>query len=279
MINTKHCYISIMKTLKLTLLAVLFTFTANISAQTADEIISNYFENTGGHDAWSKVEGIKMTAKANAQGMEIPIEIVNLKDGRQYTKITFQGKELMQGVFDGKVLWSTNFMTQKAEKSDAEATANFLLQAKDFSTSIIGGELINFKEKGYAIELLGKETIDGVETFKVKLTKKPLTVDGAKVENISYYFFDIENFVPIVVHSEIPSGPAKGQMSESKMSDYDEVEGLYFPFSMSSGLKGQPGGQAVTIEKIELNPTVDAKEFAFPEEAEAAPKTDGGNKN
>jgi outer membrane lipoprotein-sorting protein len=34
---------------------------------------------------------------------------------------------------------------------------------------------------------------------------------------------------------------------------------------MTQGLKGQPG-QPITIKKIELNPTVDNKEFKFPEE-------------
>ena len=54
-------------------------------------------------------------------------------------------------------------------------------------------------------------------------------------------------------------------MSEATMSDYDEVDGLYFPFSMTQGVKGQPGAP-ISISKIELNPTVDEKEFSFPEE-------------
>ena len=96
-----------------------FTF-----AQTKEEIIANYIENTGGAEAWNNLQGLKMTAKVSQGGMEIPIEMVQLKDGRQMTKITFQGKEIKQGVFDGKKLWSHNFMTMEAEESDAEATAN-----------------------------------------------------------------------------------------------------------------------------------------------------------
>ena len=263
-----------MKTLKLTLLAVLFTFTANISAQTADEIIANYFENTGGVDAWNSLKGLKMSGKVNVQGMEIPLEIVSLKDGRQYTKANFQGKELMQGVYDGESMWSTNFMTQKAEKSEQEATDNMKLQINDFPSPFL-----DYKAKGYTIELMGKEEVDGTEAFKIKLTTEPTMVDGKEEETVSYYFFDTENFVPIVVHTEIKTGQGKGMMSETKMSDYDEVEGLYFPFSMNQGVKGQPGGQPIAFDKIELNPTVDAKEFAFPEEAAVAPKTDDGNKN
>ena len=124
---------------------------------------------------------------------------------------------------------------------------------------------MDYKEKGYTVELLGKETIDGAETFKIKLIKEPITVDGNQQDDISYYFFDVDNFVPIAVQSEIKTGPAKGQIGESTMSDYQEVDGMYFPFSMTQGVKGGQS-QPITIDTIELNPTVDDTEFAFPDE-------------
>ena len=249
-----------MKLFKIALIVLIFSYSQQNIAQTADEILSNYFENIGGLDKLDAIEGIKMSAKVNQGGMEIPLEIIKLKDGKQMTVVNFQGKEIKQGVFDGEVLWSTNFMTQKAEKSDKETTDNMKLELNDFLDPFL-----NYKEKGYAVELLGKETIDGAETFKIKLTKEPISVDGNEEENVSFYFFDTENFVPIVAHNEIKSGPYKGQMGESKMSDYQEVEGVYFSFSLTQGLKGQPG-QAITLDKIELNPEIDAELFKFPEE-------------
>lgn len=249
-----------MKTLKLLVIALIVSFTANVNAQTADEIIANYFENTGGIENWEKLTGIKMSAKINQGGMEIPIDIIQLKGGKQMTVINFQGKEIKQGVFDGETLWATNFMTQKAEKSDKEATDNIKLNNNDFPDPFF-----NYKEKNYTVELLGKETIDGVEAFKIKLVKEPIMVDGKEEEDVSFYFFDAENFVPIVVQSEIRSGQMKGQVSEVKFSDYQEVDGLYFPFSLTQGLKGQ-AGQGITIDKIVVNPEVDMNEFKFPEE-------------
>jgi len=245
---------------KILLFVVAIVTSISINAQTADEILANYFENTGGLEKLKQVKGMKMTAKINQQGMEIPLDIIQMSDGKQMTIINFQGKEMKQGVFDGKTMWNHNFMTMKAEKSDEETTENMKLDMNDFPDPFI-----DYKEKGYTIELLGKEMIDGAETFKIKLTKEPITVDGKKEENVVFYFFDTENFVPIAIQSEIKSGPAKGMMSEVTMSDYDEVDGLYFPFSMTQGVKGQPGAP-ISISKIELNPTIDAKEFSFPEE-------------
>ena len=100
--------------LKRILVLIVIVCSYSINAQTVDEIISNYFENTGGVENWEKIEGIKMSAKVNQGGMEIPIEIVQLKNGKMMTTINFQGQSIKQGVFDGEVLWSTNFMTQKA---------------------------------------------------------------------------------------------------------------------------------------------------------------------
>jgi len=201
-----------------------------------------------------------MIAKVNQGGMEIPIDIVQLKGGKQMTVINFQGMEIKQGVFNGETLWATNFMTQKAEKSDKETTDNMILEKNDFPDSFL-----NYKEKNYTVELMGKETIDGTEAFKIKLVKEPIQVDGKEEENVLFYYFDTENFVPIVVHNEIKSGQLKGKISESKFSDYQEVESIYFPFSLTQGIKGEPG-QAITIDKIEVNPVVDKNEFEFPKE-------------
>ncbi len=258
-----------MKTLKLVLVALVVSFSTQVNAQTVDEILANYFENIGGLENLKKIEGMKMTAKVNNGGMEIPLEIYQFKDGKQLTIINFQGKELKQGVFDGETLWGHNFMTMKAEKNDAETTANIKLNSNDFPDPFI-----DYKEKGYTVELLGNETIDGTETFKIKLTKEPVTVDGKQEDDVSFYFFDTENYVPIALQTEIKSGQAKGMISEITFSDYQEVEGFYFPFSMTQGVKGQPGAP-ITLSAIELNPKVDDSVFVFPVETE----TTDNNKN
>ncbi|MGB5236942.1 MAG: outer membrane lipoprotein-sorting protein [Flavobacteriaceae bacterium] len=249
-----------MNTLKTILSVLLLTLAIPAQSQTVDEILSNYFENVGGLENLKNLQGIKMKAKVTQQGMEIPLEITQLKDGRQMTVISFQGQEIKQGVYDGEVLWSTNFMTMKAEKSDAETTENFKLNTNDFPDSFV-----DYKEKGYTAEYIGTETFDGTETYKIKLIKEPVTVDGNSEEDISFYFFETENYVPIAMQSEVKTGQMKGMTQEVTMSDYQEVDGLYFAFSMTQGIKdGQ--SQPVIIESIELNPEVNDEAFAFPEE-------------
>ncbi len=248
---------------KITIVAMICFFIASsVSAQdiTVDEIVNNYFENTGGLENWKALEGIKITAKLNQGGMEIPIEIVTLSDGRTYTKFNLQGTDIYQGVFDGETLWSINFQSMKAEKSDAEATNNFKLNQNDFPDPFV-----DYKDKGYTAELLGTETIDGAETYKVKLVQEPIMVNGEEKENITYFYFDTEAFVPIAQDSEVNQGPQAGVIQRVTQSDFDEVEGLYFPFSMTQGIKDGPS-QPISIEKIEVNPDIDDSVFTYPGE-------------
>jgi len=247
-----------MKIKQLLMVFAVFCLTT-AQGQSVDDIVNKYFENTGGRAKWEALQGLKITAKMNQQGMEFPLEIVQLKDGRTMSKITFQGKEIKQNVYDGDILWSHNFMNMKAEKSDAETTANFKLDIGEFPDAFL-----NYKKRGLTAEFLGKETVDGTETYKIKLTKKPISVDGKPADNVVFYFFDTDSYVPLMMEAEVKSGPAKGMISQVKWSDYQEVGGIMMPFSMSQGAKGQ-GSSPLTITNIELNPKVDDAVFKYVE--------------
>ena len=243
---------------RITLLAAFSLICLLANAQTADEIIEKYFENTGGKDAWNKITGLQYNASVNTQIGEIPLVMYNSKSG-SYVKMTVQGNEITQFAFDGETAWGMNMMSMQAEKQDNETTENVKRALKEFPDPFL-----NSKENGFTIELLGKEAIEGTDCFKIKLTKQPTLVDGVEVENTSYYYFDAENYVPILVEAEIKSGPAKGNISQTFFSNYQEVNGLYFSFSFTQGVKGYPG-QAINIKSVEINPEVNQSLFIFPE--------------
>ena len=228
-----------------------------LSAQTADGIIEKYMENTGGRDAWSKITSMKSVGNVKAQGMDFPTVMLS-KGNKQKLILTFQGKELVQPAFDGQEGWQTNFMTMKAEKMEAEDSEMLKAEYADFPDPFL-----KYKEKGYTVELQGSETIEGTDCFKIKLTKKPVKIDGQDVENASFYFFDKENYVPILLKTEIKKGPAKGKFSETYMSDYQETNGVILPFTMDQKFEGQVQA-SIKMNTIEFNVDIDDKEFAFP---------------
>jgi hypothetical protein len=243
-----------MKLIKLSIFALLFSmFSATSNAQTADEVINKYITTIGGAEKLKALKGVKMEMTTNQGGMEIPVEVVQMPGGSTYVKINLQGKEITQMAFDGKTMWNTSFMTMKAEKSTAEESENMQLNNADFPD-----ELFDYKTKGYKAEFVGKETKEGTECYKIKFTKKPSTIAGIKTDEVTFYYFETENNLVIATESEIKDGPMKGQKMTSTMSDYQEVDGIFFPFSRN--MMGQP----LKVKKVILNPVIDSKAFAFP---------------
>jgi hypothetical protein len=62
-------------------------------AQTADEIVSKYITTIGGSAKLKALKGVKMEMVVNAQGMEIPVEIVQEPGGKCMSKSTFKEKK------------------------------------------------------------------------------------------------------------------------------------------------------------------------------------------
>lgn len=231
-----------------------FFLLVNLSfAQTADDVISRYLEKSGGTENWSKLSATKMLAEVENEGMTIPIKIYSTKEGKQAIIVDFMGDEITQFAYDGQVLWSTN-SNMKPQKADEESIKNMKYSKNDFPTPFL-----NYKKKGYEVTMMGKEVVDGKESYKILLVQEPIYLDGIEEESMSYYYFDAESYLPIMVETEIKGGPMEGQFSTSKMGSYRPVNGLYFPFSIFEN------GRELKIIKIELDPELEDSLFSFPE--------------
>lgn len=250
-----------MKTLKLLGALVIFCFALTTNAQTAEEIVDTFIENIGGNEAWSNIESMQVIGVGRQQGVDYPFVATMLKDGRTLIDVDLQGTSFIVEAFDGENAWSMNFQTQKAEASDSETSMNYKNEARDQ----IPNAFFNYKKKGYKVELVGKDTWEGTEVFKLKLIKKPMMVDGVSEENIDMYYFDTENFVPIASETVVKSGPAKGATAQTVMSDYQEVEGVYMPFTVTEKLNGQVSIEMI-YKEVKFNLDVDESIFVMPKE-------------
>ncbi|HFC00806.1 MAG TPA: outer membrane lipoprotein-sorting protein [Phaeodactylibacter sp.] len=234
--------------LMLTFLTITATQAQDVSLE---HILKNYFENIGGEAAWKKIKSIKITGNTTAQGMTMPITIKMMAPNYFKMEMDFQGKAFIQA-YDGKQGWMMNpFMgATEPQKMDEE-------QSKEFEKQKFQDEFIDYKEKGHKVELVGKEEIDGTETYKIKMTKK----NG----DVVFYFFDTENFVPIMQRALLDYGPMKGQSVETYMSDYQEVDGLMVAFTTEQKMGGNTAF-SMTAEKVEFNvEDIKPETFAFPE--------------
>src|SRR5262249_49710297 len=105
------------------------------------------------------------------------------------------------------------------------------------------------------VEYLGTEDVDGTDAHKLKVSLK-----GGDTE---YVYLDPDHFLEIrIVGTRRVRGTESIDITD--FGDYEEVAGVYFPFSMSTHSKDGGGQQQVTIEKAEANIAIDASQFAFP---------------
>jgi hypothetical protein len=237
----------------LTFLLATAVFVSN--AQTADEILAKYFENTGGLSKWKAVKNMKIEAKAPLPQGEFPLVIYKAAPNKSKLVINVQGKEIIQAAYDGQTAWSLNPFAggTEAVKLDAET-------AKELSDDEMEDEFIDYKKKGHVVTLEGKEDIEGVSCYKIKLEKNK---NNDKDDSTEIHYFDSENFVPIMSKQYARSGPAKGTEIQVFLSDYQEVDGLTIPFLIDQRMNGQSAFKIV-ITKITVNDAMDASVFAYP---------------
>ena len=127
--------------------------------------------------------------------------------------------------------------------------------------AIFESEYIDYKKKGHEITLEGKEVIDGVDCYKLKVHKN---VGNDMEESVEYHFFDTENFVPIMIRTTIKVGPGKGGTAEEYLSDYQETEyGIIMPYYFETKMEGQVVNQIV-VEKVDINVDIEDSIFEMP---------------
>jgi outer membrane lipoprotein-sorting protein len=238
-------------------LSVLFSMQA--SAQTVDELIKKNLDAKGGLQKLKAVKSVKITAKVIQQGLEIPLVIQQKRPGMVRMDATFQGKSQSMA-YDGQSGWKLDPFQGGTEPE--KIAGDDLKEAEEQAD--IDGPLVDYKEKGHKVELVGKEDMEGTPVYKLKLTLK-----NGDVRNI---FIDAENYLELKVNMKrkTPGGEIE---IDQYVGNYKPVNGILFPFSLETKVKGQTANQ-ITIEKVELDVPIDDSLFKMPAKPAEKPKTE-----
>jgi outer membrane lipoprotein-sorting protein len=222
-----------------------------VSAQTLDEILAKNLEARGGIDAILAIKSARASGTMTmGPGMEAPFTWEWKDPNRFRIDFTIQGQTGTQA-FDGDKGWMhMPFMGKTDPELVPEDQYKDMAQQADFH-----GSLVNYKEKGHQVELIGKEDIEGTEAFKLKVTLK----DG----DVLNMYLDAEYFLEIKVEGHHKRGDTN-VVRTTTLGDYKDVNGMMFPFSISNSQEGMPGSQTITFDKIDMNIDIDDARFAFP---------------
>lgn len=225
----------------LILLAALASGGATAATFTAEQLVAKNLEARGGAEKLRAITAQHTLAKMRlGGGLEAKLESWAFAPNRLRTEFSLQGLTAVQA-WDGTQAWAINPFEGRRDPQKLSADdAKGMIDASD-----IGGPLLDYKAKGYKVEYLGTEDIDGTDAHKLRVTKK----DG----DSWVIYLDPDQFLEIrVVAHHIIRGQERVDTTE--LGEYEKVDGIYFPFELGP----------VHVDSITLNPTVDAKQFSFP---------------
>jgi len=235
--------------LKTRIVLVSLLVAAAAGAETADDVIAKFVAARGGMDKIKAIQSLDMTIKANQQGVEFPGKLEWKRPDKMRLEMTIQGKTMVQA-YDGKTAWTVMpFLGSPDPQVMSADDAKDVIEQADMD-----GPLVDYKAKGNAVELVGKDDVDGSPAWKLKLTLK----NG----DISYVYIDTETGLGVKETSKRKQQGSEIEI-DSYLTNFKPVEGVLFPFAIENKVAGKSMGQ-FTIESVKANVPLEDKSFLMP---------------
>jgi hypothetical protein len=215
-------------------------------------LVAKNVEAKGGADKLRALQSLRLSGKLLIRQGQVELRYVELKarPNKIRSEATLQGMTAINA-FDGKEGWKISpFQGRKdPEKMSADDVKPLMEDAE------IDGPLVDWKAKGSAVEYLGTEDVEGTAAHKLKVTRQN--------RDVSFVYLDPDHFLEIRVLTQRIQHGAQVE-EETELGDYEQVNGVFVPFAIDSGHKGDPDKQKIIIEKAEANIPFDDAVFHFP---------------
>lgn len=215
-------------------LVFLLAFSTIISAQTAKEIIDKNIELSGGLTNWKLLTSVLLQGKVTLGiNDEYPIKIYQQRPNLTKTTITIGKKESVLEGYDGTKGYSMNYATNK------------LQEYPNYTPESFDNDFIDWENKGFEAEFLGKEKVGDIVCLKVELTKNV---------NKTLYFFNAKTYMLV---KEVKKDDTL------TYDDYRAVGNLLMPFRIESTSPKKDSDYVMILNKIEINKVFPANTFKF----------------
>ena len=237
-----------MKNIVLLVLFVLgIVFMQFTQAQSVDDIINKYVEARGGKDKLNAMQSVYMEGSRQMMGSEVLVKVSMVQDKLYRTDFEMGGNTGYTIVTPTEG-WS--FIPMQSPKVEPIAADRLKTMQGQLD---IAGPLVDYAAKGNKAELQGKETIDGKEAYKIKLT-----LNTGK--EVTYY---IDTKTNLIIQSK-QMAPARGNNAPQEIitnySDYKSFDCIMFPQTIANPGGGMMGG-STTFDTIVVNKPIDESQY------------------
>lgn len=219
---------------------------SGLQAQTVDEIVNKHIDAMGGKDKLKNLQSMYTEGIMEVRGMEIPLKLWLVNDKAMRMEFEVMGSNNIQ-----VVTRNGGWLQMPMQGPEPKVMDSSMVHAMQ-SRLDLAGELYDYKSKGRTVTLEGKETKDGMETYKLKVTNRDGSVIILYVDASTYYIDQMQTHIK-----------AQGQEMDitTVLSDYKKTDnGFVYPASTSQ----EPIGTKISVSKVEVNKPVDDTIFAMP---------------
>jgi outer membrane lipoprotein-sorting protein len=219
-------------------------------AQTVDEIVAKNLESRGGIEKWKSIQSMKVTGTIDSGGRTINLTAWSKRPNLSRQEMSFQGQKMVQA-FDGAHVWVLSPGAGDDKPQEVKGAQADLARTQAEFDSV----LLDYKEKGHNVELVGKETDEGHPVYHLRVTRK----NG----EVQQYFLDADTGIERKITSTLKGPAGETATATIEFGDFREVNGLMAPFTIKNMLDGRLISQ-VTVSKVEFNVPIEDSLFQMP---------------
>ncbi|MEP2773177.1 MAG: insulinase family protein [Fulvivirga sp.] len=209
---------------------------------TAQKVIDNYIKALGGEEKLKSVKSLKINASADMMGNAVSIVMQQKSPNMMLMEMTMGGNVAVKQVFDGE------------NGSFVQMGRQIPLDENKLKEMAIEGHIfpqLAYDELEVETKLVGVEKIEGADAYAVEVTLPT----GTK----STHYFDATTNL-LVRKSQVAQTPQGEMALATDIGNYQEVEGVKFPFEIKLPLGG--GMKMVQkVESVEVNPEISEDVF------------------
>ena len=191
--------------------------TAPAWTQTAAELVARNLQARGGAEKIKALRTLRATGKVQQGSFTLQVENDAMAPDKLRQNFTLQGMTAVQA-YDGSTGWKIDpFGGRRDPEIMGEEELRDMVEDANFA-----GPLVDYEAQGNRIEFLGKETLDGDDVYRLKVTLK----NG----DLYYYYLDPETFLEVRMEKvQFIRGSVKESVIEC--GSYKLVAGVYLPFT------------------------------------------------
>lgn len=223
------------------------------AAPTVDEIVAMNLQARGGVDLLRATESMKMTGTVTSPAGTAKMVNWMKRPNRKRTETEFGGQKNVEA-FDGTTPW----VSMAGLPPQVIPPSPRLEEAK--GRSEIDPPLLDYKERGRNVTLVGREKVDGSDVFHLRITDRG---------QVTHYYLDAATGLEKKITNRISDGQMTAQV-ELRFSDFRAVQGRMVPFTIQQVVDGKSVAQT-KLESVEFNIPIEDALFKMPGRAPRTP--------